>query len=91
MKSCKLQCALHPSRRQIWDEGKSKTASVVVKLVQQHLKGLNIFHIFHFVTEKAFQDFCKQGFYGREHRSRQNLIKYCYTMFYYSVNIFYSF
>lgn len=88
MRSCKLQCVLHLSRRQIWDEGRSKTASVIVKLVQQHLKGLNIFHIFHFVTEKAFQDFCQQDFYGWEHRSRQNLIKYYYLVFYYTVNIF---
>lgn len=59
-----------------------------MKLVQQHIKGLNIFYIFHFVTERLFKISVNRVFTGENIGLDKNLMKYYYTVFHYTVIIF---
>lgn len=61
-----------------------------MKLLQQNIKGLYIFHVFHFVAEKAIQYFCKQCFYRSRSRSRSKslgvlLLCYGYVTLHYVI------
>lgn len=71
---------LEPSE---WRNKENCSYGLSDKLLQQNVKGLNIFHIFCFVREKAIRYFCKQHHYRWVYRSRsKSIIILCYIIQY---------